>query len=170
MLILLNRNLDSLTGSKGGGLSSYNNSFSRIRHHLCPRAVPISCDNPRMLIGDRLRELREAKKLSQGDIEKRCGLKRAYISRVEHGHTVPSIETLEKLARALEVPLYQLFYEGEEPPALPRLPKQKTAEETAWGSTGKEAQVLSKFRRLLARTDEADQNLLLHIAQKMVRR
>src|SRR5437899_7896498 len=77
--VVLNRNLDSLTGSKGGGLSSYNNSFSRIRHHLCPRAVPISCDNPRMLIGDRLRELREAKKLSQGDIEKRCGLKRAYI-------------------------------------------------------------------------------------------
>ena len=89
---------------------------------------------------------------------------------MEHGHTVPSIETLEKLARALEVPLYQLFYEGEEPPALPRLPKQKTAEETAWGSTGKEAQVLSKFRRLLARTDEADQNLLLHMAQKMARR
>ena len=53
-----------------------------------------------MLIGDRLRALREAKKLSQGDIEKRCGPLRAYLSRVEHGHTVPSVETLEKLARA----------------------------------------------------------------------
>ena len=62
-----------------------------------------------MLIGERLRALRETKKLSQGDIEKRSGLKRAYISRVEHGHTVPSVETLEKLAQALEIPLYQLF-------------------------------------------------------------
>jgi transcriptional regulator with XRE-family HTH domain len=62
-----------------------------------------------MIIGDRLRELREGKSLSQGDIEKRTGLLRCYISRVENGHTVPAIETLEKMARALEVPLYQLF-------------------------------------------------------------
>ena len=74
----------------------------------------------------------EAKKLSQCDIEKRCGLLRAYISRVEHGHTVPSVETLEKLARALEIPLYQLFYEGEEPPKLLHVQKRKTAEEIAW--------------------------------------
>ncbi len=47
-----------------------------------------------MIIGDRLRELREAKNLSQEDIEKRTGLLRCYISRVENGHTVPAIETL----------------------------------------------------------------------------
>ena len=70
-----------------------------------------------MIIGDRLRLLRETKKLSQGDIEKRTGLLRCYISRVENGHTVPAIETLEKLARAMEIPLYQLFYDGEEPPS-----------------------------------------------------
>ena len=57
-----------------------------------------------MLIGDRLRTFREQKNLSQGDIEKRTGLLRCYISRVENGHTVPAIETLEKLARAFEVP------------------------------------------------------------------
>ena len=74
-----------------------------------------------MIIGDRLRALREEKKLSQGDIEKRTGLLRCYISRVENGHTVPAIETMEKFARALEVPLYQLFYDGEEPPKLPKL-------------------------------------------------
>src|SRR6202022_1743359 len=79
-----------------------------------------------VVISDRLRELREQKKLSQGDIEKRTGLLRCYISRVENGHTVPAIETLEKLARALEVPLYQLFYDGEEPPKLPHLLKRKT--------------------------------------------
>ena len=123
-----------------------------------------------MLIGDRLRQLREAKGLSQGDIEERSGLKRSYISRVEGGHTVPSVETLEKWAHALEVPLYQLFYDGEEPPDVPTLAKGRTPEKTAWGSTGKQARALSKFRRLLARMDEADRNLLLHMAQKMARR
>ena len=58
-----------------------------------------------MIIGDRLRALRQEKHLSQGQIEKRSGLLRCYISRVEHGHTVPSIETLEKMCRALEIPL-----------------------------------------------------------------
>ena len=71
-----------------------------------------------MIIGDRLRKLREEKKLSQGDIESRSGLLRCYISRVENGHTVPAVETLEKLARALEIPLYKLFYEGDELPKL----------------------------------------------------
>jgi transcriptional regulator with XRE-family HTH domain len=120
-----------------------------------------------MIIADRLRALREEKKLSQGDIEKRTGLLRCYISRVENGHTVPAIETLEKLARALEVPLYQLFYDGEEPPKLPNLPKGKTADEIAWGSSGKQARFLAMFRRLLGRIDEGDRRLLLYMAQKM---
>ncbi len=51
-----------------------------------------------MIIGDQLRMLREQRKLSQGDIEKRTGLLRCYISCVENGHTVPAIETLEKMA------------------------------------------------------------------------
>ncbi len=123
-----------------------------------------------MIIGDRLRALREEKKFSQGDIEKRTGLLRCYISRVENGHTVPAIETLEKLARALEVPLYQLFYDGEEPPELPNLPKRRTADEIAWGSSGKEARFLTKFRRLLGRIDEEDRRLLLYMAQKMAHR
>jgi transcriptional regulator with XRE-family HTH domain len=66
-----------------------------------------------MVIGDRLRDLREEKNLSQGEIEKRTGLLRCYISRVENNHTVPAIETLEKMARAMGVPIYALFYEGE---------------------------------------------------------
>jgi len=123
-----------------------------------------------MIIGDRLRALREEKQFSQGDIEKRTGLLRCYISRVENGHTVPAIETLEKMARALEVPLYQLFYDGEEPPELPNLPKRRTADEIAWGSSGKDARFLTKFRRLVGRVDESDRRLLLHMAQKMARR
>jgi len=120
-----------------------------------------------MVIADGLRALREEKQLSQGDIEKRTGLLRCYISRVENGHTVPAIETLEKMARALEVPMYQLFYDGEEPPKLPNLPKRKSSDDIAWGSAGKDARHLSKLRRLLAKTEEGDRKVLLYMAQKM---
>jgi transcriptional regulator with XRE-family HTH domain len=122
----------------------------------------------RMIIGDRLRELREGKSLSQGDIEKRTGLLRCYISRVENGHTVPAIETLEKMARALEVPLYQLFYDGEEPPTLPNLLKHKNSADIAWGSSGKQAVYLHKLTKCLGKAEDADRKLLLAFAQKMV--
>ncbi len=123
-----------------------------------------------MIIGDRLREMRVEKKLSQGDIEKRTGLLRCYISRVENGHTVPAVETLEKLARAFEVPLYQLFYEGNEPPQVPNLLKRKSSDEMAWGSSGKEAMYLNKLRRALGKTGEDNRKLVMHMAQKMARR
>ena len=123
-----------------------------------------------MIIGDRLRALREEKKLSQGDVEKRTGLLRCYISRVENGHTVPAVETLEKLARAFEVPLYQLFYEGAEPPQVPNLLKRKSSDEGAWGSSGREARFLSKLRRLLGKSSDEDRKLILHMAQKMAKR
>ena len=122
-----------------------------------------------MIIGDRLRELREEKKLSQGDIEKRTGLVRPYISRVENNHTVPTIETLEKWARALEVPMYQLFYDGDEPPKLPNLPK-RNSDEIAWGSSGKDARYLKKLRHLLSKANEQDRKLILLMAQKMALR
>jgi transcriptional regulator with XRE-family HTH domain len=123
-----------------------------------------------MIIADRLREMREAKQLSQGDIEKRTGLLRCYISRVENGHTVPAIETLEKLARALEVPLYQLFYDGNEPPKLPILLNQKSSAQIAWGHSGKDARYLSKLRRLLGKIASEDRNLVLYMAQKLAGR
>jgi len=122
-----------------------------------------------MIIGDRLRALREEKKLSQGDIEERTGLIRCYVSRVENNHTVPSLDTIEKFARALEVPLYQLFYEGEEPPALPHLPKRRTAEDILWGSSRKEARFLARLQRLLGRISKEDRRFLLFMAQKMAR-
>jgi len=120
-----------------------------------------------VIIGDRLRAMREEKNFSQGDIEKKTGLLRCYISRVENGHTVPAIETLEKMARALEVPMYQLFYDGEEPPKLPNLPKRKSSDDIAWGSSGKDARFLNKLRRLLSKAEVADRKLLLYLAQKM---
>jgi transcriptional regulator with XRE-family HTH domain len=124
-----------------------------------------------MLLGDRLRQLREQKNLSQGDIEKRTGLTRAYISRVEGGHTVPFIGTLEKFARALEIPMYQLFYEGDEPPPItrrrPRTPLK--AAEPLWGSSGKGAELVEQFRRNLKKLEQKDLNLLSHMARKLAK-
>ncbi len=120
-----------------------------------------------MIIGERLRELREEKHLSQGQIEKRTGLLRCYISRVENGHTVPSIETLEKWARALEVPLYQIFYDGEESPSTPQ--PATTSGSRLWGSKGRDAHLLTQLRRILSKTQESDRQLLLHMARKLAK-
>jgi len=123
-----------------------------------------------MITGDRLRELRKERKFSQGEIEKRTGLLRCYISRVENGHTVPAIETLEKFARALEVPMYQLFYDGEQPPKLPNLPKRKPGADIEWGNKGNDARLLAKFCQLFSRMKANDQGLVLFMAQKMAKR
>lgn len=117
-----------------------------------------------MVVGERLRTLREGKKMSQGDIEKRTGLLRCYISRVENGHTVPSLETLEKLAHALEIPLYQLFFEGKKPPRALNLPEQAIARETR-----EDRSFVVKFSRLFGRMTDRDRRTLLFIAQKMAR-
>jgi transcriptional regulator with XRE-family HTH domain len=125
--------------------------------------------SPCMVIGERIRQLREAKNLSQGDIEQRTGLFRCYTSRVENGHTVPSIETLEKYARALEVPLYRLFYEGDEPPKKPKLPSTETAE-PMWGAKGDERRELRSFAKALSRMDDRQRRLLLAMVQRMAGR
>ena len=89
-----------------------------------------------MHLAAKIRYIRTTKNLSQGDLENRTGLKRCYISRVEHGHTVPSVETLEKLARGLEIPIDQFFYEGEQSAPV-RLPIVERRED--WASTGQTA-------------------------------
>lgn len=122
-----------------------------------------------MVIGERLRALREERNLSQGDIEKRTGLLRCYISRVENGHTVPAIETLEKLAGALEIPLYKLFHEGHEPPQLPSLLKRKPSDEHAWGRSGKDGKFFNSLHRLLAKSNDTDRKLILFMAQKLAK-
>jgi transcriptional regulator with XRE-family HTH domain len=118
-----------------------------------------------MLVGDRLRALREQKNLSQGHIEKRTGLLRCYVSRVENGHTVPSVSTLEKWARALDVPLYQIFYEGEKPPAPPPPIKANGL----WGSNGADSRFLMQMREALSHTKETDRHLLLAMARKLAK-
>ena len=124
-----------------------------------------------MIIGTRLKKLREDRTLSQGDIEKRTGLLRCYISRVENGHTVPSLETLERLAAALEIPLYLLFYEGDTEPALPNLSKRQSTEDLALDAEQeKELRFYEKVKRLLTKIDEKDRQLLLYMAQKLASR
>ena len=122
-----------------------------------------------MLVGEHLRELRESKKLSQGEIEKRTGCLRCYTSRVENGHTVPSVETLEKYARALEVPMYKLFIENNETPKKPNLPQTESAEAT-WGKNEKERRELSGFAKALSRMSDEQRKLLLAMATRMAGR
>jgi transcriptional regulator with XRE-family HTH domain len=114
-----------------------------------------------MLVGDRLRALREQKNFSQGDIEKRTGLLRCYVSRVENGHTVPSIDTLEKWSRALDVQLYQVFYEGENPPPPPK-PEPN-------GLSREDSRFLMQMRRAQSREKETDRQLLLAMARKLAK-
>ena len=113
-----------------------------------------------MIIGDRLRSIREEKDLSQGDIQSRTGLLRCYVSRVENGHTIPSVETLEKFAQALETPLYRLFYEGKQIPDRLILLTKKV-DDTVWGSKGKDILALHRLRSLLGRMKEKERRLLL---------
>jgi len=125
-----------------------------------------------MLIGQRIRQLREQKNLSQGDIEKASGLLRCYISRVEHGHTIPSLDTLERFASALDVPLYRLFYSGEDTPATPNLTPRRTLEELAEeaGVGGAEARFLLRLKGLVGRMVEQDRTFLLDFARKLAAR
>src|SRR5215467_2463272 len=120
-----------------------------------------------MLVGNRLKELREEKKLSQGDIEKRTGLLRCYVSRVENGHTVPAVETLEKFARALEVPLYQLIYDGPEPPKPVSPALSRAGAGSDWGASGKDARYLFRLRGFLGQMDERSREIVLAMVQQM---
>ncbi len=125
-----------------------------------------------MLIGSRLRQLREQKQMTQGDIEKRTGLLSCYISRVENGHTVPSLGTLERFAVVLDVPLYQLFFSGEEAPSTPSLTPRQTLEEITAdnGDKGEDAQYLLKLRNLLTRLAGRDRDVLLSLAKRLATR
>jgi transcriptional regulator with XRE-family HTH domain len=120
-----------------------------------------------MQIGQRLKTLREEKDFSQGDIEKATGLLRCYVSRVENGHTVPTVETLEKWARALDMPLYKVMYEGDEPPKPRKLVNEN--DKGLWGYSKSEASELAKLQRYLAKMDSKQRTLLLGFAARMAR-
>lgn len=121
-----------------------------------------------MIIGQRLRQLREAKNLSQGDIENKTGMLRCYISRVENGHTVPSLETLERFAGALDVPIYELFFDPESQPSLAHLtprPSLKELEDQLLSPPDRA--FLRKLEGLVTGLRDHDRRLLLALADRM---
>jgi transcriptional regulator with XRE-family HTH domain len=97
------------------------------------------------MIGEQLRSIRERKRLTQEDIVERTGLSQAYVSRVENGDAIPSEETVEKWARALEVEVNQIL--GIEPPALSNLTNRLTADDIVRGSSRKLAGLATEKRR-----------------------
>jgi transcriptional regulator with XRE-family HTH domain len=110
-----------------------------------------------MNIGKRLRSLRLPKGQSQGEIERRTGLLRCYLSRVENGHTLPNLETLEKWAKALGLELYQLFSEGDGKPS----PAAPVEGEQLYDLGEKD------LVRVYLSLSPADRKLLLSVARKM---
>lgn len=114
------------------------------------------CDNP-MNIGETIRTFRLQKGMSQGDIEKRTGLLRCYLSRVENGHTVPSLETLARIAQAMELPLARFFHDS--PADNGGKPVPQLAED--------EVRFLSQIRRYSPGLNESDRKLVLAMVKKM---
>ena len=109
--------------------------------------------------------------MTQVDVEERTGLKRSYVSRLEHGRTIPSLATLEKFAQALEVPLYHFFYDGKEPPKAASLPHAvQVTDGDHWGLGGESARYLHRLGILLGRISEVDRKMLMHFASQLIRR
>lgn len=109
-----------------------------------------------MMIGERIREIRQAKGLTQRVIQKRTGLMSAYVSRVEHNHTVPSVETLNKFARGLEVPIYAFFFPAVESPEKP--------------AARKDDLIPPRILSLLRKMGERERELMLEAGKAMVKR
>jgi transcriptional regulator with XRE-family HTH domain len=112
-----------------------------------------------MNIGETIRNFRLQKGMSQGDIEKRTGLLRCYLSRVENGHTVPSLDTLAKIASSLDTPLGSFFAElpnenGGNGKNLPQLSEE-------------EVRFLSQIRRYASGLNDSDRKLVLAMVKKM---
>jgi transcriptional regulator with XRE-family HTH domain len=120
-------------------------------------------------IGTRVRTLREQKQFSQGDVEKRSGLLRHYISRVENGRTMPEVDTLQKLARALGVPLYRLFHDEDVPNSKMQLGGQVSGAELLSAGPDKDERFVRQLCQTLKSIDEAHRELLLHIAKKLAK-
>jgi transcriptional regulator with XRE-family HTH domain len=121
-----------------------------------------------MIIGQRLRRMRELKGMSQGEVENKTGMLRCYISRVENGHTVPSLETLERFAAALDVAVHEFFFDQGSQPALnhltPRVSLKEVEDQTL---SPPDRAFLRKLEGLVASLCDHDRRLLLALADRM---
>src|SRR5271167_1731594 len=129
--------------------------------HLPEGADLVTMAHPAMLptmnIGETIRNYRLQKGMSQGDIEKRTGLLRCYLSRVENGHTIPSLDTLSKIAGAMELPLSQFFAEPGHSNGSKGLPQL----------SDDEVRFLSQIRRYSTSLNDSDRKLVLAMVKKM---
>jgi transcriptional regulator with XRE-family HTH domain len=119
-----------------------------------------------MVIGEKLKNLRTQRNMSQGDVEKRTGLLRCYVSRVENGHLVPSLDTLQKMARALGVPMYRLFTD-EDHAKKPNIPTETIQSRRVDSKQDRELRTFAKF---FSRMGDRERGLLIHMASKMANR
>jgi len=110
-----------------------------------------------MNIGETIRNYRLQKGMSQGDIEKRTGLLRCYLSRVENGHTIPSLDTLAKIAGAMELPLSQFFAESGSNNGARNIPQL----------SDDEMRFLTQIRRYSSNLNDSDRKLVLAMVKKM---
>ncbi|MCL5289293.1 MAG: helix-turn-helix transcriptional regulator [Acidobacteria bacterium] len=117
-------------------------------------------EKPKVNIGDVIRSYRAERGLSQGDIERRTGLLRCYLSRVENGHTVPSLETLAKIAEALDISLAD-FFPGSETPS------ERDAQKMLGELSDEEVRFLAEIKKYSTTLNEGDKRLVLAMIRKM---
>ena len=123
-------------------------------HTALPESAAVQNEPSPINIGITIRSFRLQRGMSQGDIEKRTGLLRCYLSRVENGHTVPSLDTLQKIAGAMEMPLSHFF--ADDP--VKDVPGVTLSEE--------EIRFLTQVQRYSAHLTESDRRLLLAMVRK----
>jgi transcriptional regulator with XRE-family HTH domain len=153
--------LDKKQDGAGFGVQS---AFGKVG--VRERKIPTATGEQAMLIGERLRQLRQERGMTRADIEQASGLMRSYISRVELGQSIPSLEALERFAAALEVPLYWLFYVEESevnlaascPQSAERVPQERRSND--------ETRFLMRLAQLTGRRVEADPAFLLDYARQ----
>lgn len=117
-------------------------------------------EKPRVNIGEVIRTYRNDRGLSQGDIERRTGLLRCYLSRVENGHTVPSLETLAKIAEAMEISLAD-FFPGAD------TPQDRETKKALGELSEEEIRFLADIKRYSASLTDEDKKLVLAMIRKM---
>lgn len=116
--------------------------------------MPRGAGNGTLNLGARLRQARLQRGLSQGDLEQRTGLLRCYLSRVENGHTEPSLPTLARLASALEMPLVA-FFDDQDALVAPA------------GLSPEEVVFLTQMRQFAGALSEQHRQQVLQLAAKM---
>ncbi len=117
-------------------------------------------EKPKVNIGEVIRSYRSQRSLSQGDIERRTGLLRCYLSRVENGHTVPSLETLAKIAEAMDISLAD-FFPGAE------TPQDRDTQKMLGELSDDEIRFLSEIKKHSSTLSEGDKRLVLAMIRKM---